>query len=1229
MRKIKRIFAIILSVFVFLSNGWTESLAAERVHKEYNNEFYEDSVVESDSECATESDAECATESDGVSDSESSLLLKYLVVDKPSITTPDTQTVLVGLGDGTIVFDNAVLYYENEENGTEYSSYAKSIDSESALFEMLIDKSYTPGKYTITAVEYTAEGASHTIYLHDAGINASFGVDSIIETEADAYVEDAEDVIDETVSDAVIVSDDGAVTAQELEGAVLSASDGAVMAKNKNEIVIVLDPGHGTPDGATGATYEWNGVTYTERDINLKIAQYCKEDLEKYNGVKVYMTRTTNNNGLLLSVPEGETVSPLIKFAADRDADIFVSIHNNAATVETANGSEVYYPNANYNPEMSKDAKELSDKILSKLSECGLTNRGAKIRDDSGNVQYYPDGSLGDYYGVIRQSKLCGFPGIIIEHAFLSNQSDAENFLGSDESLKKLGQADAAALVEYFGLTQENEYEEDAATIMVTQNNPDGSHTVVVSGVNAARKVAIQVTSKRTGQIKNYETIGQGGNWYARFDINEFEAFGSYLFEAYVVRENGTRYKVGETEIEAVCADKGNITIKNADNSKGTFDVIISDIESPNGISKVQVLAWSDSDMNDKCLYDAEKRADGTYAVQVNLKNHKNHYGSYTVQAFVTDTKGIRINTDTKKQNMSMPKAKVSAFDPGDQNTYILIAENIPLCYDVKNVKFGVWNQGLSDLKWYEGSLDSYGRWLALMPVSDYGKSGRYYTDAYVTLTDGQLVKIGSSSFNVSAPTITAIGVTNENKNSGTFDIVVSGIKTASGVSSVRIPVWSEQDLSDLYWYNAERQKDGTYVAHANIKNHKYNYGVYAMQAYIKEKNGVETIAASKCYDFAKPTPKVSTFKCDNEFNYILIAEEIPKGDSVAGVRFGVWNQGLSDLKWYQAGKDEFGRWLAVVGVSEYAKSGTYYGDAYVTFKDGSTVKLGGTSFKVSSPTVDKMYVDNADNIGGTFDVKIEGVNCASGIESIRVPVWSAADLSDIYWYDAIKESDGSYVVHVDINNHENNYATYAIQAYIKAKNGVENIAASKCYTFKQPVEKLYKITGSNGTSVEQMVKYYNSNATYPTFYAATDAPTIEDFCRIYLEECAAEGIKAEVAFCQSMKETGFLRYGGAVKIEQFNFAGIGATDDGGTPATFGSVREGVRAQVQHLKAYAATSGLKNPCVDPRFSLVTRGTAEYVEWLGIQENPYGKGWASARRYGYSLRSDYMERLLSY
>ena len=175
----------------------------------------------------------------------------------------------------------------------------------------------------------------------------------------------------------------------------------------------------------------------------------------------------------------------------------------------------------------------------------------------------------------------------------------------------------------------------------------------------------------------------------------------------------------------------------------------------------------------------------------------------------------------------------------------------------------------------------------------------------------------------------------------------------------------------------------------------------------------------------------------------------------------------------------------------------------------------------------------------------------------------------------------------------------------------------------------LYTIMGSSNVTVSQMVAYYNANAAYPSYYGATDAPTIEQFCQIYLEECNAEGVKAEVAFSQAMKETGFLRYGGDVSINQHNFAGLGATGNGAAGASFSSVREGVRAQVQHLKAYASTEPLNNPCVDGRFQYVTRGTAPYVEWLGINENPYGKGWATATGYGYSMRDGYIYKLCAY
>ena len=170
--------------------------------------------------------------------------------------------------------------------------------------------------------------------------------------------------------------------------------------------------------------------------------------------------------------------------------------------------------------------------------------------------------------------------------------------------------------------------------------------------------------------------------------------------------------------------------------------------------------------------------------------------------------------------------------------------------------------------------------------------------------------------------------------------------------------------------------------------------------------------------------------------------------------------------------------------------------------------------------------------------------------------------------------------------------------------------------------EDKYPIMGPSNVSIGQLMNYYNSNAKYPSFYrdAGSDAPTLDDFCRIYIEECAAENVRVEVAFCQAMNETGFLRFGGAVDIAAYNFAGIGAVDSNpGQFNWFPDVRTGIRAQVQHLKAYASRDALVNPCVDPRFNYVSRGCAPYVEDLGGR-------WASGADYGYKIRNQYMAKL---
>ena len=105
------------------------------------------------------------------------------------------------------------------------------------------------------------------------------------------------------------------------------------------------------------------------------------------------------------------------------------------------------------------------------------------------------------------------------------------------------------------------------------------------------------------------------------------------------------------------------------------------------------------------------------------------------------------------------------------------------------------------------------------------------------------------------------------------------------------------------------------------------------------------------------------------------------------------------------------------------------------------------------------------------------------------------------------------------------------------------------------------------------------------------------------------------MAFAQSCLETGNWRFGGDVKPEQNNYCGMGATGGGVAGNSFETPRLGIRAQIQHLKAYANTEPLSGDLIDPRFAYVKRGCAPYVEWLGIQENPEGRGWASGADYG--------------
>lgn len=158
------------------------------------------------------------------------------------------------------------------------------------------------------------------------------------------------------------------------------------------------------------------------------------------------------------------------------------------------------------------------------------------------------------------------------------------------------------------------------------------------------------------------------------------------------------------------------------------------------------------------------------------------------------------------------------------------------------------------------------------------------------------------------------------------------------------------------------------------------------------------------------------------------------------------------------------------------------------------------------------------------------------------------------------------------------------------------------------------KIMGASVATAEQMVSYIKS--VNPSV-----AQSVIDMIPLYLSEGKTEGVRGDIAFAQSCLETGNFGFAGsAVTLDQNNFCGMGVTSNGLKGNSFDTPQLGIRAQIQHLKAYGSTDGLKNECIDPRFKYVTRGSAEYVEWLGQKENPKGLGWAAGAQYGPKIMS---------
>ncbi|MGB5897798.1 MAG: N-acetylmuramoyl-L-alanine amidase [Geitlerinemataceae cyanobacterium] len=149
-------------------------------------------------------------------------------------------------------------------------------------------------------------------------------------------------------------------------------------------------------------------------------------------------------------------------------------------------------------------------------------------------------------------------------------------------------------------------------------------------------------------------------------------------------------------------------------------------------------------------------------------------------------------------------------------------------------------------------------------------------------------------------------------------------------------------------------------------------------------------------------------------------------------------------------------------------------------------------------------------------------------------------------------------------------------------------------------VGQLDKIMGHGNTTEPQLIAFLKNNNN-------TAVNPFAEIGKLYREESSIEGVNYDIAFTQMCIETNFLRFGGSATASQNNFGGLGSAT-GTTPASFTSARLGVRAHVQHLKAYASTEPMVQEIVDPRFRFLTRGVAPLVGQLNGR-------WSEAPDYG--------------
>ena len=471
----------------------------------------------------------------------------------------------------------------------------------------------------------------------------------------------------------------------------------------------------------------------------------------------------------------------------------------------------------------------------------------------------------------------------------------------------------------------------------------------------------------------------------------------------------------------------GTIHIENK-TSQG-FDVVVTNVNSTKGVKTVKLPIWSSQGGQDDIIwYDATKQNDGTYKLSVDIRRHKNNYGDYNVHMYYVQSDGSLQGVTGTTTKVEEPKYSVTGTIHIENKTsqgFDVVVTDVSSTKGVKTVKLPVWSSqgGQDDIIWYDAAKQNDGTYKLSVDIRRHKNNrGEYNIHMYYVQSDGSLQGVTGTTTKVEEPKYSVTGTINiQNKTSQGFDVLITNVSDSNGISRVKVPIWTDKDgQDDIIWYDATKQSDGNYKVSVNVDKHKGERGTYNIHLYYIESNGkVRGVSGTKT-SVAEPSSAREIIPSQGVYTFKKEVE-VKNSPAMAAKTEFTFAKG-ERIRYDQVLDADHHQWISYVS---YSGTRRYIPIATLT-NEGTPkhVQVTGT-----------IHIENKTSQG--FDVVVTNVSSTKGVKTVKLPVWSSqGGQDDIIWYDAAKQTDGTYKLSVDIRRHKNNRGEYNIHMYYVQSDG-------------------------------------------------------------------------------------------------------------------------------------------------------------------------------------------------